>query len=231
MPNVYVSSTPPEHVISASATVTEKVTPDLLVIDLRVQTQDDNAKDSQERNAEVMEDLRAELEALGIPEDDIQTSYYRVEVVRESEYVCNGNCHYVYKVVGYRTVHELTLSLEDLDKGGEIIDAATGVGDNESFVDYVYFTLKDETRSELEKDLLKDAAAEAKAKAQNIADGLGVSLGKPLSASESVYYPYSRSYKSGGYDMAYAMAEAPATELSPGEVEASATVSVGFEIA
>lgn len=229
IPNVYVSSMPPEHVITASATVTKKVTPDLLLVELRVQTQEDNAKESQERNAVVMAELRDELEALGMSEEDIQTSYYRVDVVKQSEYVCDeSRCHYEYTVIGYKTVHELTLNIEELDKGGEIIDAATGVGDNETFVDYVDFTLKDDTRAELEKELLKDAAAEAKEKAQNIAQGLGISLGKPVSASESIYYPY-RSYKGGGYDMAYAEA-APTTELSAGEVEASATVNVGFEI-
>ncbi|MBD3210387.1 DUF541 domain-containing protein [Candidatus Micrarchaeota archaeon] len=232
-PNVYVSSNPPEHVITASATVYEKVAPDLLAIRLRVQTQDTDAKDSQERNAEVMSELRDELEGLGVPEDEIQSSGYRVEVVRESEYVCNKegyNCHYEYEVVGYRTVHSLALSMTDLDKGGDVLDAATGVGVNETFVDSIDFTLQRDTREELEKELLEDASSAAKEKAGKIAAGLGETLGKAVSASESVYYPYSYGYR--GYDMAMPMAEAgaPPTELSPGEMEVSATVNAGFEI-
>ncbi|MBU0532130.1 SIMPL domain-containing protein [Candidatus Micrarchaeota archaeon] len=228
MPNVYVSSTPPEHTISVSATASQQVTPDLLIISIRVETEDENAKDSQERNAEVMAEVREELEALGVPEEEIQSSSYSVDVVRESEYVCDTYCHYEYVITGYETVHILTLSLSDLESGGDIIDAVTGVGTNETFVDYIYFTLKDETREELEKELLKTAAEDAKEKAQNIATGLGVTLGRAVSASESSYYPY-YSYKSYYGGLEYA-AEAIPTELSAGEVEASATVNVEFEL-
>lgn len=232
-PNVYVSSNPPEHVISASATVYESVTPDLLVIQVRVQTDDDNAKDSQERNAVVMDEVMSELESLGIPEEEIQSSGYRVDIIRDSEYVCDKggyNCHYEYTVRGYRTVHSLTLSLTDLDKGGEVIDAVTGVGTNETFIDYIDFTLQRQTREDLEKELLSDAAAAAKVKAQKIASGLGQTLGKAVSASESVYYPYYsyRSYDMGGYAMAEAAVSS--TSLSAGEMEVSATVNAAFEI-
>jgi uncharacterized protein YggE len=230
-PNVYVSSNPPEHMISVSGTASKKVSPDLLVITLRVQTESKNAKDSQERNAVVMDELMDELETLGVPDNEIQTSSYRVEVVRRSVQKCDTKgCYYESVVTGYRTVHGLTLSLTQLDSGGEILDEVTGVGTNETFVDYIDFTLKPETRRTLEKELLEDAAAEAQDRADEIAGGLGVTLGKPLTASESVYYP--TYYRSTGYDMAYAAeAGAPSTELSGGEIETSATVSVGFEIA
>jgi uncharacterized protein YggE len=228
-PNIYVSSEPPEHVISVSATASEKVTPDLLLIQVRVQTEDENAKDSQERNAVVMDGVMDELERLGVPEEEIQTSGYRVDVISTSEYICDKRCHYETVIIGYRTTHTLALSLKELDGGGEIIDAVTGVGTNETFIDYVDFTLQPETRRQLEKDLLEEASMEAEEKAKNIAQGLGVTLGKPVRASESVYYPY-YSYR-GGYDLAYAAEAAPPTALSPGEVEASATVNVGFEIA
>ena len=230
-PNIYVSSQPPEHVISVSATASEKITPDLLMLQLRVQTESKDAKTSEERNAEVMEDLRAELSSLGVPEDEIQTSSFRVEIVRRSIQKCDeSGCYYDYVIVGYRTIHSLTLSLKEMEKGGEIIDSVTGVGNNETFIDYIDFTLQPETRRDLEKQLLEDASEEAKEKAENIAAGLGVTLGNPVSASESFSYPYYyNQYK--GYDMAYGVAEAAPTVLSPGEVEASATVHVGFEIA
>jgi hypothetical protein len=230
-PNVYVSSTPPEHAIAVSATASKKVTPDLLNVQLRVQTESGSARQAQQDNAAVAADLRSKLKALGIEDEDIQTSSYRVEPVYESDYICdkNGyNCRYKSTLTGYRAVHGISVSIEELDKGGEVIDAAATAGTNQTFVDYVQFTLKDETRRAVEKSLLQDASAEAKSKAQGIAAGLGVSVGKVLSASESFSYPYY--YKT--YDYLYAAAEAPAvpTQLSPGQVDVSATVSASFEI-
>ncbi|NYZ73572.1 SIMPL domain-containing protein [Candidatus Micrarchaeota archaeon] len=231
-PNVYVSSTPPEHVISTSATATEKVAPDLLQIQIRVQTEAANAKDSQADNADVMADLRAKLKNEGVKDEDIQTVQYSVDPIYDSNYMCDRdgyNCHYDSKLTGYRTTQVLSVELSDLDKGGDVIDAAASAGTNQTFVDYVSFTLKDETRSEVVKDLLKEASEEAKSKAQNMASGLGVSLGKPLSASESTYYPYYSNYKTyAAYDSE--MAAGAPTVLSEGQIEVSATVSVGYEI-
>ncbi|MEW6035907.1 MAG: SIMPL domain-containing protein [Candidatus Micrarchaeota archaeon] len=230
-PTVYVSSLPPDHAISVSATASEKVEPDLLNIQLRVQTESANAKQSQQDNANVSADLRAKLKALGIKDEDIQTAYYSVDPVYDSEYVCDKsgyNCRYKSTLTGYRTTHSLSVKLSDLAKGGDVIDAASTAGENQTFVDYVQFTLKDETRRSMEKSLLQDAASEAKSKAQSMAAGLGVSLGDVLSSSESFSYPYY-------YDRSYlyaaeAGAGAPKTELSPGQVDVSATVSASFQI-
>lgn len=229
-PNVYVSSTPPEHQISTSATASDKVAPDLLQIQLRVETKDKNAKTSQEDNAEVMSEVMNKLKSAGLSDEDIQTVSYNVQPDYTSFETCDAynKCHWDSEITGYTTTHTLMLEVKDLDKGGDYIDMATEVGTNETFVDYVSFTLQDETRRTAEKSLLKEASEEAKSKAQNIAQGLGVSLGKPLSASESYnYYPTSSYYRGAMLDMVSA---APATELSAGEIDVSVTVSVGYEI-
>lgn len=229
MPNVYVSSQPPEHTLSVSASASDRVSPDLLLVQLRVQTEDRNAKEAQSENADVTADLRTKLEALGIQDSDIQTTSYSVEPVYESTQQCDAsgyNCRWDSKLTGYRAVHQLTVRLTDLDKGGEVIDAAATAGTNQTFTDYVSFTLKDETRRNVERSLLQNASSEAGAKARSIASGLGTTLGKVTSASESYsYYPYD--YR-GGYAMEAASA-AP-TVLSPGEVEVSMSVSVQYEI-
>jgi uncharacterized protein YggE len=229
-PSVYVSSTPPEHVISVSATASEEVSPDLLMIQLRVQTEAKNAKQSQADNADVTAQVMGELEKLGISDEEIQTTYYRVEPVRKNVRHCDDevNCWWESVVTGYRTTHALTVSLTNLDIGGDVVDSATAVGTNQTFVDYISFTLQDETRREIEKSLLEEAAEKATAKAGNIASGLGVSVGKPLSASESVSYPYYYDYYRGG--VAYEAAAVPSTEFAAGEIEVSATVSASFEI-
>ena len=230
-PTVYVSSTPPEHAIHVSATASDKVAPDLLNLQLRVQTESTNAADSQSENAEVTADLRAELEALGLAEEDIQTTSYRVNPVYDSRYVCDNydRCHWDSVLTGYRTVHSLSVEITELEMGGEVIDAASTAGVNQTFVDYVQFTLQPETRRSIEKSLLQEASLEARSKAQSIATGLGVNVGNVLSVSESFSYPYYSSYKGGGIYAAEAMDAVP-TQLSQGEVDVSATVSTSFEI-
>ena len=229
-PNVYVSSNPPEHVLTVSGVATERVNPDLLNIQVRIETQDENAKQSQEDNAEVSAQVMQKLKDLGLTEDEIKTVSYRVDVVRESEKVCDTfGCEYKYKIVGYKTTHSLNLRVTDLDNGGEIIDGVSSFGENEVFIDYVSFTLQEETRMDIQKELLKEAGQEAREKAQAIAEGVGGSLGKVVQASESVYYP-TRSYYEPAYDYAMAESAAPVpTSLSSGEIEVSATVSVGYE--
>lgn len=232
-PNVYSSATPNEHDISVSATATKKVAPDLLQIQLSVETEAVNAKDAQAQNAQVSNELLAKLKNLGIPDDKIQTTSYRVDVVEESNRTCDADgydCTWTYKTVGYKVTQRIEVEVEQLDKGGSIIDAASSTGSDQTFVDSVSYTLKETTRSELAKTLLQEAAVAAKAKAQRIADGLGVSLGNVLSADENSYVS---SYYSNRYEsLSYAADEpsASGTTLSPGQVDMSASVSVAYEI-
>jgi hypothetical protein len=229
-PNVYVSSTSPDHAIGVSATKSQKVAPDLLLIQVHITTESKSAKQSVQDNAAVMAGLTPKLKALGMKDEDIQTTSYSVDPNYVSDYICDAvnRCHYDSKLIGYKTTHTLTLNVKNLTSGGDLIDAASSVGDNQTFVDYVSFTLQEETRRQIEKSLLANASTEAKSKADKIAQGMGVTVGKLLSASESsVYnYPTPNYYKA----MAEAGSSAPSTSLSGGQIEVSATVSSSFAI-
>ncbi len=231
-PTVYVSSTPPDHAISVSATASQDVAPDELDIGLRVQTQSESAKQSQQDNAAVSADLRSKLKGLGIDDSAIQTVSYSVTPVYSSDYLCDKsgmNCHYESNITGYQTTQSIVVKLYDLTKGGDVIDAASTAGTNQTFTDYTQFTLKDSTRDALETALLQNASSSAKTKAQAIASGLGVSVGNVLSASESFNYPvpYYRAYD---LMAGAAAAPAPPTVLNPGQVSVSATVSTSFSV-
>lgn len=231
-PNVNVGSQPIEHAIGVSATSSQQVSPDLLIIQMHVQTQASTAKQAIQDNAAVSADLLAKLKALGLTDQDIQTVSYTVNPVYQSNYTCdrNGNnCIYNSYITGYMATNSLSLQVKDLTKGGDVIDASSTAGTNQTFVDSVQFTLQDTTRRTLENALLKTAAAEAKDKAQNMADGSGVALGKALSVSESYSYYPQPLYRN---DMAVAEAGAavPKTTLSTGQVEVSVTVSASYQI-
>ncbi len=230
-PNIYVSSTPPEHTIDVSATATDYVDPDLLVLSFTIENEEDDATDSQTETASEMNAVKTALAGFGIKDEDIKTTRYSVDVVKTSHYICRNetsktDCYYDYVITGYRTTHSIQVNVYNLDQGGDILDAAAGAG---AEVDSISFTLKPETRDEINNQLLEEASGKAKTKAASIAKGLGAAVGDVFSASSGYdYYPVYRSY-----DMAYAeagSAPAPSTELSGGQIEVTASVSASFEI-
>lgn len=228
--NVYVSSQPPEHTISVSGSATQRVAPDLLLVQLRVQTETANAGQAQADNARVSEQLRTALSGVGVQESELETTSYSVDPVYKSVESCDARgCHWDSVLTGYRATHGIMVRLTDLNKGGQVIDAAATAGTNQTFTDSVQFTLKDETRLAVQRTLLQNASVEAGAKASSIATGLGATLGKVTSASESYSY-YPTPYYRSGYAMDAVAAAAPPTELSAGAVEVSASVSVQYEI-
>lgn len=235
-PNVYVSSTPPDHTIDTSATSKMHVASNLLLIQLGAKTKATTANKSQGDNAVIMDKIKKDILALGVPKEKIKTSYYSVDPVKTSRKICvnyswGSDCSYDYVTTGYKTTHKLMISVEDLSLGGKILDTATVAGAND--IDDLLFTLKPGTKNAIQMQLLKNASAISKSRAQQIATGLGVSLGKPLSAKESVSYSYYPSYKSFEAVMATAApgsTGSASTSLSSGQIEVSATVSTSFEI-
>jgi uncharacterized protein len=235
-PTVDVTSTPIEHAIDVSATSMQQVSPDLLVMSLHVTTDATTAKQAITDNAAVTTDLITKLKALGLTDQDIQTVSYSVQPVTVTNYSCdkninnyNNNCVYTSTITGYEAVNSLSLQVKDLTKGGDVIDAASTAGTNQTFVDSVQFTLQDQTRTTLENGLLSSAAAQAKQKAQNMASGSGASLGKLLSISESnLYYP--QAIYRNDIMMAPEAAGSAKTTLSTGTVDVSVTVSASYQI-
>lgn len=222
-----------ENAIQTSATATSYLSPDLLTISFRIETESESADDAQSENAAKTEAVIDALKSKGIREEDIKTVYYNIDIERVSHYICRNttegsDCYWDYIPRGYSTTHMISVEVEDIEQGGAVADTIMDAGATE--IDYISFSLKDETRKEAEKELLEDAAGKSKEKAGKIALGLGVALGKPLSAGESAqyYYDYSTPYRTYGYTMA---AEAvPETSFAPGEIKVSATVYTSFSI-
>ena len=231
-PTIYLSSTPIDRAISVSATSSQNVAPDLLLVQVRVVTEAKSAKQSVSDNAAVMANLTPKLKALGIADEDVQTTSYSVDPVYSSEYICDksgGYCHYDSNLTGYLTTHTLTLNVKNLSIGGDLIDASSSVGENQTFIDYVSFTLQDTTKRSIGNSLLQNASAQAKSKADKMASGLGVTAGDVLSISESssYNYPTPNYYKSMSSESG---ASVPSTSLSGGQIEVSATVTASFEV-
>lgn len=229
-PNVYVSSSNPDHQVTVSGTTTKRVSPDLLNINIRMETMDKIAKKSQEMNSEVSSSVINKLKTLGLTEDEIQSTWYNVQEVRESQSNCDTKgCVYDYVLVGYKTIHTINVRTTDLELAGDIVDSVSAFGENEVFIESVSFSLQEETRNKIQNELIVEAGKIAKVKAEAISSSLGAKLGKLLYASESYYYPYpmyySKSIISESID-----ASIPGTSFEAGNVEVSVTVNAGFEL-
>ncbi|MCI0503502.1 SIMPL domain-containing protein [Candidatus Micrarchaeota archaeon] len=142
-------------------------------------------------------------------------------------YPCENNC----SIIGYKTTHVLSVATGKTTEGGKMVESALNAT-NSSKIDYIYFSIKEETRVKVESELQASAAVAAKSKADNIAKGLGAKLGKIVSINPDYYYPYpiyayDRAESSGGTSSAPAM---PPTEIFPTDTTMSSSITVVYEI-
>lgn len=134
------------------------------------------------------------------------------------------------QLVGYHVVSFLKLSLSDVAKLGDVVDAATRAGAN--IGNGFLFRLRDEPA--IRRGLMEDAGRDAREKADALASVLGKTTGDPVSVSEdfSTYQVgpvYGNGYRGGPFTLTPAgtIARLP---FSPGELSFHARVSVTYRI-
>ena len=192
------------------------VVPDIAILTLGVEAQASTVVEAQGDAAAAMTDVMAVLTANGIAEKDIQTQWYSISPV--TKWIDD------YKeqiTIGYRVTNTVTAKIRDIGKVGAVIDAVAEAGGDLTRIEGIGFTVDD-------PDVYYDQAREeaildAMAKAEKIASIANVTLGKPVYISESGGYlppPYPVRGYAEGLDVA--------TPISPGEMEISLTVQIGY---
>lgn len=170
---------------------------------------------AQQQIAQAMTAVRAALKAARVPDDAVKTLAYGLQ--EEVEY---PNGRRVRK--GYRAVNTIEVRVDDIAKVGDVIDAAVKAGANN--VSDIRFDLKD--RDAVEREALKKAVADAKGRAEAIAAGAGVSIGAILRIDERGQEgPVPRPMQVMAMRGA-AVADAPETPVSAGQIEVQATVTL-----
>ena len=240
-------------IISVSGEAMRTVKPDLLVIGLTVETENESMSASAAANAKATAALKEALLANGIKESEIQTSsYYTYPVYNDSCYCppwpCEGDacpvyaeggegerypapsrCDCNYEIIGYKTVHSIIIKSENITIGGMVIGGVANV--SEARFDYLYFSLNDRTRIEIESELAAEAAEAARKKAERIAEGLGTSLGKIVSIqTEYLYPPYYDYIKASEGSAIGGIEERIPAEIFPQEVTLSSYIYVTYEV-
>lgn len=150
------------------------VPPDNAIVSFSVVTQNAQAVTAQQENARKIEAvMKALQDAGGGAKQEVKTSNYNLSP--EQNYLSNG----MPKIVGYEARNTITVTTDNLNQVGALIDAATKAGANS--VEGISFVLRDDSTKR--GDALGIATKQAMAKAEAIAASLG---GKIVRVVETV---------------------------------------------
>ena len=207
---------PGPAVISVSGQGRADVSPDMATVNIGIVTTGKTAQLAQAENARVASDVTAALGQLGIFSKDIQTHYTMSPVYEKGDY---------RKAVGYRANNTVTVTVNDVAKAGQVIDAALSSGATD--VNGLSFGLKD--AKSVRNTALQMAVQDARSKADAIAAALGVKIVGIQNVKED-----------GGNFARYEVANARLAKLdgaamadtpvSAGTVEVNADVHIDFQI-
>lgn len=210
-----------KRTISVSGTGEIKVEPDVAYVTLGVVTQAKTAEEAQSENAKTMEQLYNVLQnEFNLEEKDMKTSGFRV------------NPQYVYQegveplIQGYEASHNIKVTYRELDKIGELLDAASKAGINQ--INQVQFA--NEHAKEHELEAMKEAMANARQKAEVLAAEEGLTIKGVQQISQNSYVGNSVYGESVGMSMDTMMKfDGASTSISTGEVVISTQVQVVYE--
>ncbi|HEY9185722.1 MAG TPA: SIMPL domain-containing protein [Salegentibacter sp.] len=191
-----------------------KVVPDQVIIKSQIEHEGVNANSVKKENDHTADAILKYLKSQNIPEKNIQTDYVNL----------NKRYNYNDKSYTYVARQAITITLEDLNKYEEIISGLLENGLNG--INGIQFK-----SSEVEKhktEARKRAVLAAKRKAQEFAEPLNQKVGKAISISESSGNNFQPVYRMA--DMKMSEESGSQETLSPGEMEISVKVHVGFQL-
>lgn len=208
-----------ENILAVYGEGKVSIKPDIAYINIGVETLDADAKKAQDTNRDTMNKVLTKLKSMGIEEKDIKTINYRVD--QDIDY-SNGK----RKLLGYRVYNIARVTVRDMEKVGEILNAAYNEGANN--IDGISFDVAD--RSEVYRQALEKAIDDAKSKAEVMAKQAGVKIGKPVGIYEGyqqdiIYRSYGGMKQAMDMDMEYSSA----VPMETGELDIKANVTVEYK--
>ncbi len=166
-----------ERTVSVSAAGSVSAVPDLAGINTGVVAEGETARAALSANTAIMVKLVDGLKVAGIAAKDIQTTAFNVQP-RYQNYKDGRPA----TINGYQVQNQVRIVVRELDKLGQVLDAAVTLGANQiSGIDFQVSTA----------DALKDAArklamANAERRAKLFAEAAGGELGRVITISEDM---------------------------------------------
>jgi uncharacterized protein YggE len=202
-----------------------KADPDMATISIGVEVTGEDAAAAQQANAEIMDKVMAALKEKGLADRDIQTQNYYMDKQYDYDYATGESTEN-----GYMVSHILDVTVTEIEKIGEILDAAVAAGANQTRS--VNFTIANQEEYYMEALVL--ALENAAKKVDALAKVLKVEIGAPSEVYELSYQNVYPVYRDAGPYMNYSTAENMAMDyagaaMATGKVEISANVTVTYE--
>jgi len=153
------------------------IEPDIARANIGVEVFKNSVADASAENTKLIKAIISALKDEGIAEKDIQTSGFNIFADR---YGPNGPLP--DNEVNYRVNNTVSVIIRDLDRVGDVLDAAIAAGANN--IHGIDFQIEDP--SSVESDARTSAVEDARAKAEDLAALTSVSVGKVVSISEVI---------------------------------------------
>ncbi len=192
------------------------VEPDTGLITVGVEVRDPDLDVALANSNETVENIIAAVTALGVAENDIQTSNFSIwpEYDWESE---DRN------LIGYTVNNTLNIKVREIDNTADVVAASVDAGAN--VVQGITFTVDDTSAAVSEAREL--AVQNAREKAEELASLANASLGQVVTISE---YSFTPAPASRTVDQDFAESEAGAPPLVAGELIVTVNVEVSWEL-
>jgi hypothetical protein len=194
--------------------------PDQAEVSAGVQILAETVIEATRENQTVVERIMAALEEQGIPPEKIRTSDYSIWA--EQNYQNPGDPRQENRISGYRVSNVVSVSIDDIEKVGDVLAAVTNAGANT--IHGVQFGVRD--TAALEQKAREAAMADARARAEALARLAGVQLGEIMSISSLSGGP-PQPMMARSFEMADT---ASAPGISPGQQRLSVQIHATFAI-
>lgn len=202
--------------VNGSGTV--YLTPDIAYIFIGVHTENADISEAVTSNNTQAQRVVDALRNMGVEAKDIQTSNFSVWSSQQYDPMTGE-----YTGVIYMVDNTVYVTVRDLSKPGELLDAAIGAGANN--INSIQFDVADKTEALTQARQL--AVDNAEALADELAAAAGVQLGEIQTIAYTDYPMYG--YGMGGGGGAQAAPSVP-MPINPGQMQLTVTVSITFEI-
>ena len=160
-----------QNTTSVTGTATMSVSPDLVNIQLGVDTQAKTAQEAVSENAQAMNATITAIQNLGITSNETGTTGFTIDPVYNQTGPYPPYNEYKNDLVGYKVSDTLLVKTTKLGLAGNILDAAVGAGANR--VDNVSFLLSPAKQQSVQNDLISQAVLDAQSKAEKALSPLG----------------------------------------------------------
>lgn len=213
----------PQLTVRGNATL--QVPADQLQLQVGVVTEAKTAKQALQENTAKVQNIERALKTLGLGSKEYKTSRFQIQPrwsTRPSQY----HGRWQPEIIGYQVNNSFSIKTRQLELGGKIIESCTRAGANT--IDSIIFNLANPRTSRAQA--ITAATANARADANALASAAELKLGEVLKISLDNATTAPLRSRAMAFEAETAKSSLPSLNLSPGEVNVRASVSITYRV-